>query len=141
MVLHPFRTLSLVLGSHFPFPGQIGSYFGKFSCKFIKKSSQWFAELFLSVYQKYGSTCLGSIVFSNAIPTFWLSDADAIKVVSTDRTVFQKDVEAVCRPLHSTGTILILHVVRNPQHLWSKSRRDGRFGLETPQKDRESCLQ
>ncbi|KAF4564500.1 hypothetical protein EYR40_010663 [Pleurotus pulmonarius] len=77
MALHPFRTLSLVLGSHFPFPGQIGSYFGKFS-----------------LYQKYGSTCLSSIVFSNAIPTFWLSDADAIKVVSTDRTVFQKDVEA-----------------------------------------------
>ena len=132
MVLHPFRTLSLVLGSHFPFPGQIGSYFGKFSCEFINKSFQWFADLFLSVYQKYGSTCLSSIVFTNAIPTFWLSDADAIKVVSTDRTVFQKDVEAVCLLVHSLGTILILCIVRNPQHLRSKSCRDGRFRLETP---------
>ncbi|KAJ8693930.1 hypothetical protein PTI98_008872 [Pleurotus ostreatus] len=77
LLFHPFRTLSMVVGSHFPFPGQIGTYFGKFN-----------------VYKKYGSTCLSSIVFYNAIPTFWLSDADAIKVVSTDRTVFQKDVEA-----------------------------------------------
>lgn len=50
----------------------------------------------LPVYAKYGSTCLSSITFWNAIPVFWLSDGDAIKFISANRTAFPKDVEAVC---------------------------------------------
>ncbi|KAF9010195.1 cytochrome P450 [Cyathus striatus] len=46
------------------------------------------------VYRKHGTTILSSITFSGEIPTFWLSDADSIKTVSTDRAVFVKDVEA-----------------------------------------------
>jgi len=53
---------------------------------------------FFLVYKSYGSTCLSSIVFWDALPTFWLSDAEAIKAVSTDRQVFSKDVEAVRVP-------------------------------------------
>jgi hypothetical protein len=48
-----------------------------------------------AVYKRYGSTCLSSIIIWNALPTFWLSDAEAIKVVSSDRVVFAKDTEAV----------------------------------------------
>jgi hypothetical protein len=50
---------------------------------------------FFAAYRSYGSTCLSSIVFWNALPTFWLSDAEAIKAVSTDRIHISKDVEAV----------------------------------------------
>ncbi|KAG6873084.1 hypothetical protein C0995_003128 [Termitomyces sp. Mi166 len=75
--LNPFRTLALVFGPYFPFKGQMGYYFADFS-----------------LFQKYGSTCLSSVTFRNAIPTFWLSDADAIKAVHFGRAAFQKDVEA-----------------------------------------------
>ncbi|KAL0959590.1 hypothetical protein HGRIS_011299 [Hohenbuehelia grisea] len=74
---HPFRTFSIILGGNFPFPGHMGYYFAKFS-----------------IYAQYGSTCLSSIVFSDGTPLFWLADADAIKVVTTERLIFQKDVEA-----------------------------------------------
>ena len=52
-------------------------------------------SLFFTVYERYGSTCLSSIIFWNALPMFWLSGAEAIKAVSTDRVLFSKDVEAV----------------------------------------------
>ena len=51
--------------------------------------------LSLPVYKKYGSTCLSSVVFWNALPVFWISDADAIKTVQSSRVVFPKDIEAV----------------------------------------------
>jgi hypothetical protein len=38
---------------------------------------------------------LPSMVFWNALPVFWLSDADAIKTMSADRLHFPEDVEAV----------------------------------------------
>ncbi|KAG5646335.1 hypothetical protein DXG03_003658 [Asterophora parasitica] len=76
--LHPFRTFALVLGPIFPLKGRMGYYYAAFS----------------SVFKQYGSTCLSSITFWNAIPTFWVSDADAIKAVHTGRAVFTKDVEA-----------------------------------------------
>jgi hypothetical protein len=53
-------------------------------------------DCFLAAYKEYGSTCLSSIIFWNALPIFWLSDAEAIKAVSTDQIHFQKDVDAVC---------------------------------------------
>ncbi|KAG6811399.1 hypothetical protein H0H92_007591, partial [Tricholoma furcatifolium] len=75
--IHPFYTLALVLGPIFPLKGQMGYYFAKFS-----------------FFQQFGSTCLSSVTFWNAIPIFWLSDADAIKAVHAGRSVFPKDVEA-----------------------------------------------
>ncbi|KAF9467844.1 cytochrome P450 [Collybia nuda] len=75
--IHPFRTSAIAFGPIFPFVGQMGYYFAKFS-----------------LYAKYGSTCLSSITFWNAIPIFWLSDGDAIKALSADRKMFPKDVEA-----------------------------------------------
>ena len=55
--------------------------------------SDWF--FFVLVYKKYGSTCLSSAVFWNALPVFWISDADAIKTVHSSRVVFPKDIELV----------------------------------------------
>ncbi|RDB30006.1 hypothetical protein Hypma_014135 [Hypsizygus marmoreus] len=75
--LHPFRTASLVLGPFFPLKNQMGYYYAQFE-----------------FYAKYGSTCLSSVTFWNAIPIFWLSDADAIKTVHAGRATFPKDVEA-----------------------------------------------
>ena len=92
--LHPFRTLSIVLGALFPFKGQMGYYFAKFSCKCLSYRGQDRC-LFFTVYERYGSTCLSSIVFWSALPTFWLSSAEAIKTVSADRALFSKDLEAV----------------------------------------------
>ncbi|KAG6919795.1 hypothetical protein DXG01_000295 [Tephrocybe rancida] len=77
VLLHPFYTLALVLGPYFPFEGYMGHYFAKFS-----------------LFQKFGSTCLSSATFWNAVPTFWLSDADAIKTVHAGRATFPKEVEA-----------------------------------------------
>jgi len=49
----------------------------------------------LLVYKQYGSTCLSSVVLWNALPVFWISDADAIKTLHSSRVVFPKDIEAV----------------------------------------------
>ncbi|KAJ8482549.1 hypothetical protein ONZ45_g14909 [Pleurotus djamor] len=101
LFLHPFRTLSLVLGPWYPFPDNMGSYFEKFD-----------------IYQKYGSTCLSSIVFNGAIPTYWLSDAEAIKVVNTDRATFQKDVVA-----YETLNIYGPNLVGTEGSEWRRHRR------------------
>jgi hypothetical protein len=47
------------------------------------------------VYKKYGSAAILSVVFSNAMPIIWIADADAIKVITSDKQVFQKDTEIV----------------------------------------------
>ena len=77
----------------------MGYYYAKFSgqstlCWHISCLIHSFSLL---VYKKYGSTCLSSVVFWNALPVFWISDADAIKTVHSSRTVFPKDMEAVGR--------------------------------------------
>ncbi|KAJ7918450.1 cytochrome P450 [Mycena leptocephala] len=45
-------------------------------------------------YAKHGSTALGSVVLWGSVPTLWLADADGIKSVAAEATVFQKDVIA-----------------------------------------------
>ncbi|KAF8235020.1 cytochrome P450 [Tricholoma matsutake] len=87
--LHPFRSLSIIFGPLFPFKGQMGYYFAQFS-----------------LYKRYGSTCLSSILVWNALPIFWLSDAKAIKAVSADRVLFSKDVEAY-EPLNIYGPNIV----------------------------------
>jgi len=49
----------------------------------------------MTVYKKYGSTCLSSVVFWDLAPIFWFADADAIKTITSDRYTFPKDAEAV----------------------------------------------
>ncbi|KAJ7461725.1 cytochrome P450 [Mycena galericulata] len=75
--LHPFRSPAILLGRWFPLPHQVGSWYAGFA-----------------PYVKYGSTCVGSTLLSGSLPTVWLADADAIKTVAGEPTVFQKDVEA-----------------------------------------------
>ncbi|KAJ7359619.1 cytochrome P450, partial [Mycena albidolilacea] len=75
--LHPFRSLALVSGRWFPIPSQIGSWYSKFT-----------------PYVKHGSTAIGSVLLSGSVPTIWLADAEGIKTVAGEATVFQKDVEA-----------------------------------------------
>jgi hypothetical protein len=83
-----------MLGTVFPFKGQMGYYFAEFSRKCLPLEVSIRIDAFL-VYKLYGSTCLSSILFWNAVPIFWLSDAETIKVVSANRALFPKDVEAV----------------------------------------------
>ena len=73
------------------------SYYAKFSGRsVIRWHISYLVHSFsLLVYKKYGSTCLSSVVFWNALPVFWISDADAIKTVHSSRVVFPKDVEVV----------------------------------------------
>jgi hypothetical protein len=47
------------------------------------------------VFRQYGSTALLSVALSDAMPIIWVADADAIKIITSDKHVFQKDVEAV----------------------------------------------
>ncbi|TFK72446.1 cytochrome P450 [Pluteus cervinus] len=77
LLLHPFRGWTIVLGTVFPPRGCMGDFYAAFS-----------------LYKKYGSTCLSSVVLWGAVPTYWLSDADAIKAVTADRSTFTKDVQA-----------------------------------------------
>ncbi|KXN84067.1 Putative cytochrome P450 CYP13A1 [Leucoagaricus sp. SymC.cos] len=88
-LLNPFRTLALVLGPFYPFKGQIAWMWARFS-----------------LYRKYESTCIVSTTFWDAMPTYWFSDADAIKVVCADRFTFTKDVEAVCNLPVCVATIV-----------------------------------
>jgi len=85
------------MGTLFPPKGFIGDWYAKFSGQSVLCwcMSYPIHSFSLLVYRKYGSTCLSSVVFWNALPVFWISDADAIKGVYSSRVVFPKDVEAV----------------------------------------------
>ncbi|KAJ3571796.1 hypothetical protein NP233_g3521 [Leucocoprinus birnbaumii] len=76
-LLNPFRTFSLIVGSYYPFKGQIAHMGARFE-----------------LYKRYGSSCLISTTFWGAMPTYWLADADAVKAVYSDRFTYLKDVEA-----------------------------------------------
>ncbi|KAF8637853.1 hypothetical protein AX17_002479 [Amanita inopinata Kibby_2008] len=87
--LHPFRSVSLLLGPYFPPKSQIGSYHNKFY-----------------LYKKYGSTCLSSVTLWDTIPTYFVSDPDAIKYISNERHIFEKDTDAY-EPLNVYGPNII----------------------------------
>ncbi|KAF8348726.1 cytochrome P450 [Amanita rubescens] len=74
--IRPDSMASMVAAPWFPRPGHIGHYFGKFS-----------------VFKKYGTTCLSSVSFWSSIPVYFVSDADAFRVINNERGVFGKDVE------------------------------------------------
>ncbi|KAK7455740.1 hypothetical protein VKT23_010772 [Stygiomarasmius scandens] len=74
--LHPFRSTTAVLAHYFPPRGWIGNYYSDYD-----------------VYTKYGCTVLGSVKFWGAIPTFWVSDPEALRVILNNRNVFRRDVQ------------------------------------------------
>lgn len=51
--------------------------------------------MLFTVYEKYGSTGIGSVALWDSTPMLWLSDAQAINSVASESSIFQKDVEAV----------------------------------------------
>ncbi|KAG9309959.1 cytochrome P450 [Chiua virens] len=73
--LKPFGALSLMLGTRFPIPGMVGNHTAKFS-----------------TYQKFGATSLATVWISTARQIFWTADSEAIKLITSDRHTFQKDV-------------------------------------------------
>ncbi|PFH49568.1 hypothetical protein AMATHDRAFT_62875 [Amanita thiersii Skay4041] len=87
--LHPFRSLALVAGPFYPVKGQMGYYYSKFS-----------------KYRDYGSTCLSSVIFWRAVPTYFVADADAVRLINHERHIFEKEVEAY-EPLNIWGYNII----------------------------------
>ncbi|KAJ7468039.1 cytochrome P450 [Mycena latifolia] len=96
--LGPFSTLS---AQFFPLKHQIGSYFAKFA-----------------LYARYGSTCISSVILWGSIPTLWLSDAQAIKTVATESTIFRKDLEA-----YEGMNVYGPHLVATEGADWKRHRR------------------
>ncbi|KAF8545749.1 hypothetical protein OG21DRAFT_1382933, partial [Imleria badia] len=72
--INPFSPLALTLDATFPRPGMGGYYAGKFS-----------------LYKKFRVTCFASVEPYEARQTFWIADAEAMKLVTSDRHTFQKD--------------------------------------------------
>ncbi|KDQ58514.1 hypothetical protein JAAARDRAFT_34328 [Jaapia argillacea MUCL 33604] len=75
--LDPFRNLAIVLAQTYPRPGSFANWGVKFA-----------------PYAQTGSTCIASVLFLSSRLYFWISDADAIKTVTSDRLTFQKDIPA-----------------------------------------------
>ncbi|TFK72438.1 cytochrome P450 [Pluteus cervinus] len=74
--LHPFHATATLLGSVYPFKGQPGYYYAKFS-----------------LYLEHGSTFLSSAAFWTGTPIYWVADADAVKAITSSGHLFVKDVE------------------------------------------------
>ena len=90
--LKPFSPQAIVLGATFPRPGMGGYYAGKFSCtshSLVRLPMQTCRHL---VYRKFRVTSFASVEVSAAQQTFWIADAEAIKLVTSDRHIFKKDV-------------------------------------------------
>ncbi|KAF8137618.1 cytochrome P450, partial [Boletus edulis] len=72
---NPFGTMFYVLGNKFLRPGMGGYFAAKFS-----------------PYKKFGATNFASVELLHAQPIFWLADPEALKIVTSDRHTFQKDI-------------------------------------------------
>ncbi|THU96648.1 hypothetical protein K435DRAFT_664082, partial [Dendrothele bispora CBS 962.96] len=75
---HPFHPFGHIFAAVYPLKGWIGYYFDPFS-----------------MYNRYRSGCVSSVLASKSRPVFWLADAQAIKVVATDKATFDKDMDFV----------------------------------------------
>ncbi|KAH7912385.1 cytochrome P450 [Hygrophoropsis aurantiaca] len=73
--IDPFHSLALVLAPVFPRPNQIGYYGGK-----------------LFFYKEFGATIFASVRFLTSQRFFWVGDAEALKIITSDRNTFQKDI-------------------------------------------------
>ena len=47
------------------------------------------------MYQKYGTTVFATVQLLDTKPVFWVADEEAIKTITTEKHIFQKDVEGV----------------------------------------------
>ncbi len=47
------------------------------------------------MFKKYGTTCLSAVSFWGSTPIYFVSDADAFRVINNERGLFGKDVERV----------------------------------------------
>ncbi|KAJ7468050.1 cytochrome P450 [Mycena latifolia] len=101
LLLRPMSPLAILSAQWFPLRHHVGSYFAKFTC-----------------YARYGSTCISSVTLWGSIPTVWLSDAQTIKTVAAESTIFQKDVE-VYEPVNIYGP----NVVGTEGVDWKRHRR------------------
>ncbi|KAJ7468042.1 cytochrome P450 [Mycena latifolia] len=99
--LWPLAPLSTLSAQWFPLKHQIGAYFAKFT-----------------LYARHGSTALSSVILWGSIPTLWLSDAQAIKTVAAESTIFRKDLE-VYEALNIYGP----HLVGTDGAEWKRHRR------------------
>jgi len=73
----PFREVSIITALFFPPRGWLSHYAQKFS-----------------IYASDGSTVLSSVVLWGARTMYWLADAEALRIVTSDRHTFRKEVEA-----------------------------------------------
>ncbi|KAH7887015.1 cytochrome P450 [Phlebopus sp. FC_14] len=89
MWIDPFHPLALIVAPFFPPPGSIGYYGAK-----------------LTFYKEFGNTIFASVRFLTARPYFWVADAEAMKLVASDRHTFRKDVRAY-EPLNIYGPNLV----------------------------------
>ncbi|KAJ7187505.1 hypothetical protein GGX14DRAFT_297079, partial [Mycena pura] len=78
LLVYPFGGLSLAFDRWFPLRWRFHDYHSGFS-----------------LFAHYRSTIVSSLVVWNGQPFYWLSDADAIKIVCTSKSIFQKDLDVV----------------------------------------------
>ncbi|KAG9309955.1 cytochrome P450 [Chiua virens] len=74
--LNPLGAMSLILGTTFPRPGMTGYQGAKFSS-----------------FKKFGTTTFTSVKFWNAQQFLWTADSEAIKIITSNRHAFKKDVD------------------------------------------------
>ncbi|KAF7316111.1 F-box domain-containing protein [Mycena indigotica] len=90
LVFNPFYSLALIAGRmRYPREQNIGSWQSKFT-----------------PYARQRSTCVGAVILEDAIPIVWFSDAEAIKYITSESVMFQKD-SAAYKPLNFYGMNLV----------------------------------
>ncbi|KAF7296923.1 F-box domain-containing protein [Mycena indigotica] len=90
LVFNPFYSLAMLAGRmRYPREQNIGSWQSKFT-----------------PYARQRSTCVGAVILNDAIPIVWFSDAEAIKYITSESVMFQKD-SAAYEPLNFYGMNLV----------------------------------
>ncbi|KAF7362943.1 Cytochrome P450 [Mycena venus] len=90
LLVYPFGGPSLALDRWFPLRWRFHDYHSGFS-----------------LFAHYRSTVVSSLVVWDGQPFYWLSDADAIKIVCTSKSIFQKDLDVYEGFLNFYGTNII----------------------------------
>ena len=95
LFINPFRTFARVVGSFFPPRGYMAHEKSKFSRMWHFLCSQYESLNQCLVYAKAGSTALSAVLLSDGSSHFWFADPEALKIVTSDRHTYRKEVEAV----------------------------------------------
>ncbi|KAK7457808.1 hypothetical protein VKT23_010150 [Stygiomarasmius scandens] len=90
-----------MLANVYPFSGWIGHYFDNFS-----------------MYNRYKSACVSSVLITDSRPIFWLADAQAIKATATDKTAFDKDIDVFENGVNFFGP----NIVATQDRAWKRHR-------------------